>query len=185
MGSSCRSALATGVDAGAANARPEPRSDPRCRQLEDFFALDFLLVDFLAEDFFALDFFAGALLAAPARFAEEVAFALERPRVRDAVRFAAEATLCATFGALSLIALPIWGARFATWSPAARIALPTLGGVLEAILLAALGALSRTVRAIFGARSATALPTAGALSAMPETRSPSLSAGPFDLFSMR
>lgn len=140
----------------------------------------------MADDFFvdllAVDFFAGALLAAPAFFAE-LALAFEPPRVRDAVRFAAEATFCATLGALSLIALPTCGARFATWSPAARIALPTLGGVLEAIFLAATGALSRTVLAILGARSATALPTAGALSAIPETKSPSLSPGPFD-FSM-
>src|ERR671910_2125938 len=61
------------------------------------------------------------------------------------------------------------------------MALPTRAGVRDAILRAVSGALSRTVLAIFGARSATALPTAGALLAMPVTRSPMRSVGRFDL----
>src|ERR671911_455134 len=60
------------------------------------------------------------------------------------------------------------------------MALPTRAGVRDAILRAVSGALSRTVLAIFGARSATALPTAGALLAMPVTRSPMRSVGRFD-----
>ena len=62
----------------------------------------------------ALRFVAGPPVGAPA------------PRsALDVPRRAADETFRATFGALSAIALPIFGAFFETWSPAARTALPT------------------------------------------------------------
>lgn len=137
------------------------------------FAVAFLAVDFLAVDLLAVDFFAA-----------DARFALVLPRTFELCRLAADATFCAIFGALSLIALPTCGARLETVSPAARITLPTRGGALAASFLAASGAFLLTVRAIFGAWSATALPTAGARCAMSLTRSPSLSMFPFELFDL-
>jgi hypothetical protein len=144
-------------------------------------AVVFFAVDFLAADRFAVLFFADDRLEADV-FEAEDRFAVAFPRTFELCRLAAEATFCATLGALSLIALPTCGARRETESPAARITFPTRGGVLEASFLAASGAFLLTVRAIFGARSATALPTAGAFWAMSLTRSPSLSTGPLELF---
>lgn len=145
--------------------------------------LGFFAVDFLAAGRFAAAFFGVDLLAVDF-FAADARFALVFPRTFELCRLAADATLCATLGALSLIALPTCGARLETVSPAARITLPTRGGALEASFLAASGAFLLTVRAIFGARSATALPTAGALCARSLTRSPSLSTVPLELFDL-
>lgn len=148
----------------------------------DFFAVDFLAVDRLAADRFAVERFVAPVLAVDVLDDADLFAAV--PRTLELCRFAAEATRFATFGAFFWIARPICGARLETSSPAARIALPTRGGVFEASFLAASGAFFRTVLAIFGARSATALPTAGAFCAMPPIRSPSLSTAPFDLFAM-
>jgi hypothetical protein len=71
------------------------------------FAVGFFVVERLGALVFLLD---GVL---DARAGEDVV-AVEPRRVRDAVRFAADATRSATFGALSLIALPSCGARLAT-----------------------------------------------------------------------
>jgi hypothetical protein len=142
-------------------------------------ALFLFAPDVLAEAFFAVGFFAVGFFA-EVRFFDAETFAAGLEDAFAGPRLAAEATLLATFGAPSLIALPIWGARFATWSPAARTALPTAGGVFDATFLATFGAPVRTAFAISGALSATALPIAGAFCAISATRSPITSAA-FDL----
>ena len=81
-----------------------------------------MAVDFFVVERFAVDVFAADLLGVlvflldvvlDARAGDDV-FADEPPPVRDAVRFAADATRSAILGALSLMALPICGARLAT-----------------------------------------------------------------------
>ena len=77
---------------------------------------------FLAARFFAVDVAAAALvflaeLVVVAFFAGERFWAFAPSAARfalDAPRFAADETCCATFGALSEIALPIFGAFFDT-----------------------------------------------------------------------
>lgn len=147
-------------------------------------------VFFAVEVFFAAlvfppeDRFDGEAFFAPAfagAFLVEVPFAPGPPRdvpgfaAVEPPRRVAEPTFRATFGAFSAIALPICGARLATWSPAARTALPTVGEVFDATLRATSGAFFLSVFAISGALSATALPTAGAFFAISPTRSPSMS----------
>ena len=78
----------------------------------------FFVVERFAVDVFAVDLF-GVLVflldvVLDARAGGDVVFAVEPPPVRDAVRLAADATRSAIFGALSLMALPICGARLAT-----------------------------------------------------------------------
>jgi hypothetical protein len=81
-------------------------------------AVDFFVVERFAVDVFAVDllgvvvFFLDVVL--DARAGGDDVFAVEPPPAREAVRLAAEATRSAIFGALSLIALPICGARLAT-----------------------------------------------------------------------
>lgn len=85
-------------------------------------AVDFFVVERFAVERFAVDVFAADLFGVfvflldvvlDARAGDDV-FAVEPRLVRDAVRFAADATRSATLGALSLMALPICGARRAT-----------------------------------------------------------------------
>ena len=80
-------------------------------------AVDFFVVERFAVDVFAVDLLGVFVflldVVLDARAGDDV-FAVEPRPVRDAVRFAADATRSATLGALSLIALPICGARLAT-----------------------------------------------------------------------
>lgn len=81
-----------------------------------------MAVDFFVVERFAVDVFAADLLGVLVFLldvvldacAGEDVFAVEPRPVRDAVRFAADATRSAILGALSLMALPICGARLAT-----------------------------------------------------------------------
>ncbi|HYZ13150.1 MAG TPA: hypothetical protein VFA08_06025 [Actinomycetota bacterium] len=80
-------------------------------------AVDFFVVERFAVGFFVVERF-GALVflldvVLDARAGDDV-FAVEPRPVRDAVRFAADATRSAILGALSLMAFPICGARLAT-----------------------------------------------------------------------
>lgn len=85
-------------------------------------AVDFFVVERFAVDVFAVDLLVDLLgvlvflldVVLDARAGGDDVFAVEPPPVRDAVRFAADATRSAIFGALSLMALPICGARLAT-----------------------------------------------------------------------
>ena len=141
--------------------------------LEDFALEVFAVVAFDVVAFFAA-VFAGALFAAVPLAPGPPRAALPLP-LDVPPRRVAEETLSAIFGAFSAIALPICGARFATWSPAHLTALPTVADVFAATFLATCGAFERSVFAIPGALSATALPTAGAFFAISPTRSPNMS----------
>ena len=151
-----------------------------------FFAVVRFAVGFFAVVFFAaLDAVEAFFFVAEAFLVAEVDVVVDLAPdpVAEPPRRVADDTLCATLGAFSAIALPICGARLATWSPAARTALPTVGDVFDATFLATWGAIVRSVFAISGALSATSFPTAGAFFAISPTRSPSMS-DPF-LFAIR